>query len=227
MYALTVAINSATPTWFSFSPTLNHFRDAMDRAYFWETVRNSLVIVCVAVLASIVIAFLAAIALAKYRFGGRKLLIVLMIGILMLPQAGLVIPLYVVLAKYHLVGTMTGVILTYLTFVLPFAVGFLLSFTDDTLVGNLAAGPYFDFVTTMFLAFGLILEFPILLYGLSRVGIITSQRLTSSRRYIILGISIFAAVVTPGGDLVSPFVLGGTMYVLFELTVLFIRRSGR
>ncbi len=128
-------INSATPTWFSFSPTLDHFRDAMDRPYFWDTVRNSLIIVSIAVLASIVIAFLAAVALAKYRFGGRKLLIVLMIGILMLPQAGLVIPLYVVLAKYHLVGTMTGVILTYLTFVLPFAVwtlrGFILGIPKD------------------------------------------------------------------------------------------------
>ena len=44
---------------------------------------------------------------------------------------------------------------------------------------------------------------------------------------VILGIAIFAAVVTPGGDLVSPFVLGITMYVLFELTTLFIKRSGR
>ena len=128
-------INSATPTWFSLSPTLDHFRDAMARDYFWDTVRNSLIIVCLSVLASIVIAFLAAVALAKYRFGGRKLLIVLMIGILMLPQAGLVIPLYVVLAKYHLVGTLTGVILTYLTFVLPFAVwtlrGFILGIPKD------------------------------------------------------------------------------------------------
>jgi N,N'-diacetylchitobiose transport system permease protein len=128
-------INSATPTWFSLSPTLDHFRDAMARDYFWDTVRNSLIIVCISVLASLVIAFLAAVALAKYRFGGRKLLIVLMIGILMLPQAGLVIPLYVVLAKYHLVGTLTGVILTYLTFVLPFAVwtlrGFILGIPKD------------------------------------------------------------------------------------------------
>ena len=58
--------------------------------------------------------------------------------------------------------------------ILPFATTFLLSFTDDVLVANLAAGPYFDFVTTMFLMFGLIMEFPILLYGLSRVGIVTS-----------------------------------------------------
>ena len=57
--------------------------------------------------------------------------------------------------------------------------GFLLAFTDDVLVANLAAGPYFDFVTTMFLAFGLIMEFPILLYGLSRVGIVTSARLSA------------------------------------------------
>ena len=128
-------VNSLTPTWFPASPTLDHFRDAMARPYFWDTVRNSLIIVCSAVLASIVLAFLAAVALAKYRFTGRKLFIVAMIGILMLPPAGLVIPLYVVLARYHLTNTLTGVTLTYLTFVLPFAVwtlrGFILGIPKD------------------------------------------------------------------------------------------------
>jgi sec-independent protein translocase protein TatC len=118
-----------------------------------------------------------------------------------------------------------GVVIAWV--VLPFAVAFLLSFTDETLQANLAAGPYFDFVTTMFLAFGLVMEFPIVLVGLSRVGILSSARLRSSRRYVILGIAIFAAIVTPGGDLVSPFTLGLTMYGLFELTIVFIRRSGR
>ncbi|MFP5342457.1 MAG: twin-arginine translocase subunit TatC [Candidatus Limnocylindria bacterium] len=111
--------------------------------------------------------------------------------------------------------------------VLPYATEFLLGFTDATLVANLTATAYFDFVTTMFLAFGLVMEFPILLVGLSRVGIVTSERMRGSRRFVILGIAIFAATVTPGGDLVSPFVLGGTMYLLFEGTLLFIRRSGR
>jgi sec-independent protein translocase protein TatC len=111
--------------------------------------------------------------------------------------------------------------------VLPYAAGFLISFESDDLQALITAGPYFDFVTTMFLAFGLVMEFPILLVGLSRVGILTSQRLASARRFVILGIAIFSAVATPGGDLVSPFVLGGTMYLLFELTVLFIRRGGR
>jgi len=118
-----------------------------------------------------------------------------------------------------------GVIIAYV--VLPFAIQFLFSFTDENLQARPAAGQYFDFVTTMFLAFGLVMEFPILLVGLSLVGIVTSQRLSSMRRMVILGIAIFSAVVTPGGDLVSPFVLGITMYILFELTILFIRRSGR
>ena len=115
-------INGRTPTWFPFEPTLVALQGCDGRPYFWDDVKNSLIIVTVAVLASMVLAFLAAVALAKYRFSGRKLFIVLMIGILMLPQAGLIIPLYVVLARYHLTNTLTGVILTYLTFVLPFAV---------------------------------------------------------------------------------------------------------
>ena len=98
-------------------------------------VKNSLIIVSVTVALSMVLAFLAAVALAKFRFTGRKLFIVLMIGILMLPQAGLIIPLYVVLAQYHLTNALTGVTITYMTFVLPFAVwtlrGFILGIPKE------------------------------------------------------------------------------------------------
>src|SRR5690348_10504470 len=128
-------INSANPTWFSSSPTIAHFRDAIHRPFFWDCVKNSIIIVLVAVAISMVLAFLAAVALAKYRFTGRKLFIVLMIGIQMLPGAGLIIPLYVLLARYHQVNTLTGVIVTYLTFALPFSVwtlrGFILGIPKD------------------------------------------------------------------------------------------------
>jgi len=124
-----------TPRWLPLHPTLNHFRDAMDMPFFWSSVKNSLIIVCVAVAISMALAFLAAVALAKYRFTGRKLFIVLMIGIQMLPAAGLIIPLYVVLARYHEVNTLTGVIVTYMTFVLPFSVwtlrGFLIGIPNE------------------------------------------------------------------------------------------------
>jgi len=111
--------------------------------------------------------------------------------------------------------------------ILPYAAGFLLGFQTPDLQALITAGAYFDFVTTMFLAFGIVMEFPILLFGLSRVGIVTSQRLVSARRVSILGIAIFATAITPGGDLVSPTVLGLTMYALFEGTIFFIRRSGK
>src|SRR4029077_16738087 len=114
---------------------LTHFRDAINRPFFWADVKNSLIVVSVTVAISIVLAFLAAIALARYGFAGRKLFILLVIGILMLPQAGLIIPLYVVLARYHQVNALTGLIVTYMTFVLPFAVwtlrGFLIGIPKD------------------------------------------------------------------------------------------------
>jgi ABC-type sugar transport system, permease component len=115
-------INSLTPTWFPGHPTLGHFTDAIHTPFFWTDVKNSVIIVTVTVAISISLAFLAAVALAKYRFTGRKLFIVLMIGIQMLPGAGLIIPIYVVLARYHQVDKLSGVILTYLTFALPFSV---------------------------------------------------------------------------------------------------------
>jgi len=118
-----------------------------------------------------------------------------------------------------------GVTVAYV--VLPFAVTFLLSFLQVGVTPLINIRSYFDFVTTLFLAFGILMEFPILLVGLSRVGIVTSERLQRSRRVVILAIAIFSAVATPGGDLVSPFVLGVTLYILFEGTIVFIRRTGR
>jgi N,N'-diacetylchitobiose transport system permease protein len=128
-------LDGLTPTWFPEHPTLSHFRDAINRPFFWDGVKNSLIVVSVTVALSMVLAFLAAVALAKFRFTGRKGFIVLIIGIQMLPQAGLIIPLYVVLARYHQVNALSGVIVTYMTFVLPFSVwtlrGFLLGIPKE------------------------------------------------------------------------------------------------
>ncbi len=131
-------INSLTPSWFPSEPTIRHFSDAIDRPYFWSSVVNSLIIVGITVGISILLAFLAAVALAKFRFAGRKVFIVGLIGIQMLPQVGLIIPLYVVLGKYNLTQNdkvLFGVIITYMTFALPFAVwtlrGFLLNIPKE------------------------------------------------------------------------------------------------
>jgi N,N'-diacetylchitobiose transport system permease protein len=128
-------VYSLTPTWLPLDPTIQHFRDAIARPYFWTDVKNSMIVVSATVVISLVLAFLAAVALAKYRFTGRKTFIVLMIGIQMLPGAGMIIPLYVVLARFHQVDKLSGVIITYLTFALPFCVwtlrGFILGIPKD------------------------------------------------------------------------------------------------
>ncbi len=118
-----------------------------------------------------------------------------------------------------------GVVLAY--FILPYASAFLFGFQSADLKILLAADRYFDFVTTLFLAFGLVMEFPMVLVLLSKVGIITSGRLRSSRRMVILGITVFSAFITPGGDLVSPIAMAITMYLLYELSIILVRAGGR
>jgi N,N'-diacetylchitobiose transport system permease protein len=128
-------IISEKPAWIPLHPTLVHFHDALHTPYFWTDAKNSLIVVSAVVGLSIVLAFLAAVALAKFRFSGRKMFIVLMILIQMLPANALIIPLYVVLARYHQTGQLTGVIATYMTFVLPFSIwtlrGFIIGIPRD------------------------------------------------------------------------------------------------
>lgn len=117
-----------------------------------------------------------------------------------------------------------GIGVAYVT--LPFTVAFLLSFQIPGVIEPLiTAEAYFGFVTTMFLAFGLVMQFPIVLVLLSKVGIVSLERLRSGRRYVFVGIFILAVVVTPGGDPVSPMIMAAVMYPLYELTIWLVGRS--
>ncbi len=115
-------ILSLTPQFFPRNPTLINFSDAIHRPFFWSDVKNSLIITGVVVGLSLVLAFLAALALAKFRFYGRKGFIVTIFAVQMVPLNALIIPLYIALSRVHQVDKLTGVIVTYLTFVLPFCV---------------------------------------------------------------------------------------------------------
>ena len=119
-----------TPQFFPSPATLSNFDDVINRPYFWDVVKNSLIIVTTVVAFSLVVGFLAALALAKFRFHGRAFFIVLILGVQMVPLNALIIPLYIQLSKAGLTNELRGVIITYLTFVLPFTVwtlrGFLL-----------------------------------------------------------------------------------------------------
>jgi sec-independent protein translocase protein TatC len=112
--------------------------------------------------------------------------------------------------------------------ILPLTVRFLLGFQIPGVLEPLIFGEdYFGFVTSMFLAFGLVMEFPILLVLLAKVGLVKPDRLRRSRRYVLLGIFIFAVVITPGGDPISPIIMATVMYPLYELTIYLVGRSQR
>jgi sec-independent protein translocase protein TatC len=114
-----------------------------------------------------------------------------------------------------------GVVIGYV--IIPYTLRFLLSFAEGLADPNLTIDGYVGFVTTMMLAFGLVLEFPIVLIGLARVGILSHRRLAAQRRWAIVAIVLFAIVITPGGDPISPLILSGVMFLLFEGSLLVIR----
>ena len=119
-----------------------------------------------------------------------------------------------------------GVAIAYV--ILPFAVGFLLGFTDDRLVAQPHRRPVLrlrDHDVPRLRPDHGVPDRPVRAVA-GRDRDLAAARL-EARRIAILGIAIFAAAITPGGDLVSPFALGGTMYLLFEGTIFFIRRSGK
>jgi N,N'-diacetylchitobiose transport system permease protein len=113
---------SYTPRFVPTDPTLANFRDAMSRDFFWSSVRNSVVVVLAVVVLSVVLAFLAALALAKFRFYGRRGFVVLIFAVQMVPLAALIIPLYIALSAVDQVDRLSGVVISYVALVLPFCV---------------------------------------------------------------------------------------------------------
>jgi sec-independent protein translocase protein TatC len=111
-------------------------------------------------------------------------------------------------------------------FVLPYASKFLYGFQSADLQLMLTADTYFGFVTKMLITFGLVMEFPIILVLLSKVGIVSSKLLASNRRMAILIVTIVSALIAPGGDFVTPLALAGTMYGLYEGAIVVIRMGG-
>lgn len=81
---------------------------------------------------------------------------------------------------------------------------------------------YFSFVITMFLAFGVTFEIPILVVLLVRFGAVSVEKLKQARPYVIVGAFVVAAVVTPP-DVLSQFMLAVPMCVLFEAGLFFAR----
>jgi len=78
---------------------------------------------------------------------------------------------------------------------------------------------YFDFVMTMFIAFGLTFEVPVVVVVLVRMGLVSVEKLKKLRPYVIVGAFVVAAIVTPP-DAMSMLLLAVPLCVLFEVGLL-------
>lgn len=107
-----------------------------------------------------------------------------------------------------------------------FVFGKVFAFIHDFAPKSITPAPdieaYFSFVITMFLAFGITFEIPIVVVVLVRMGLVTLPQLKQARPYVIVGAFIVAAVVTPP-DVLSQFMLAVPMCILYEAGLLCAR----
>ena len=102
---------------------------------------------------------------------------------------------------------------------LPRALDFLVSIGGDV-EPLFTPDRYVTLIAYMMLAFGAGFQFPIVLIFLQAVGIVSTDRLRSWRRYALVGIVILVAVITPSGDPISLAALSVPMYLFYELSIL-------
>jgi sec-independent protein translocase protein TatC len=102
--------------------------------------------------------------------------------------------------------------------VLPLAIKFLLSFSKDYLTPMITFNEYISFLTRMIIAFGIMFELPLVILALSKFGIVNPQMLKKGRKYVIVGIFVVAAILTPP-DVVSQIMLSIPLLLLYEVGV--------
>ncbi len=103
--------------------------------------------------------------------------------------------------------------------VLPTTLEFFVRIAIEEVSSMLSIHSYVSFVNMMLLAFGLVFEMPVIIFLLSKLGIIKPEFLKKNRGIIIVAIFIFAAIITPP-DIISQLMLGIPMVILLEFSIL-------
>lgn len=110
--------------------------------------------------------------------------------------------------------------------VFPVMFGFLVNTAPTGVLVMTDIKAYLDFVFGMFFAFGIAFELPVAVIVLARMGVVDPHKLARQRPYVVLGIFIVAAILTPP-DAISQTLLALPMIVLFEIGLFFARRMRR
>lgn len=113
---------------------------------------------------------------------------------------------------------LSGVVFAYFVLI-PTALAFFSSFGTDVFELNIAIDRYISFLLSLILGAGVIFELPMVVYFLSKLGLITPQFMRKYRRHSIVFILIIAAVVTPTPDMLTQALLAAPMIVLYEVSI--------
>ena len=105
--------------------------------------------------------------------------------------------------------------------VAPLTLGFLVKFNQRVLgvSSNFTFANYISFVTMLMLVFGISFQTPVAIFFLNKTGLVSVKALRKSRKFVLFGIFIVAAMATPP-DVISQITLAVPLYLLFELGIL-------
>jgi sec-independent protein translocase protein TatC len=104
--------------------------------------------------------------------------------------------------------------------VLPFAMGFLLTYKTTFMTPMISVGNYVDFCLKFLLSFGAIFELPIVILFLTRAGVVTPKALAKNRKYAVLVAFILAAVLTPTPDAFNQTLMAVPIIILYETGII-------
>ena len=104
-----------------------------------------------------------------------------------------------------------------------FAITFLAGYQIEGVVATPALSSYISYMTMFTLPVGIVFELPIVVYFLSKVGLVTPEFMSSYRRHAVIIILIVAAIITPP-DVVTQILVGMPLYVLYEVSIIISKR---
>ncbi len=105
----------------------------------------------------------------------------------------------------------------------PFAITFLAGYQIEGVVATPALSSYISYMTMFTLPVGIVFELPIVVYFLSKVGLVTPEFMKSYRRHAVIIILILAAIITPP-DIITQVLVGMPLYLLYEASIIISRR---
>ena len=115
-------------SYFPQRPTLENFVRVIVREKLLTNIRNSFSVAMITTLITVIVSSLAAFSIVRYRYPGREWIGRLILFKYLLPTAMLFVPLYVIVTALGLGNTQQGLILTYLTFTIPFCTWMLMGY---------------------------------------------------------------------------------------------------